>query len=274
MLRGDLASLVAEAAGVGRRLLAAGNWAVIRASTPSKIRAEPVWRPFRSITTNGAGEAASKGAQDTPEPTLGSTDAAGSPQQPSASPGAGIGAPIPQGLHRSSADYAVVLKLAQQIASHSGGGIMARGSAGVVSGVREVALSPRRVLIFSNARSPEQQGRQKTGFNREFPHWSIEFLDVTDKWVNPLIGWTSSPDTKHQAAVALQFYKAEEAITFCERQGWEYEVAPPNEPREGRGRRWATYGDNFSIKRHGLPDLSHLPSNQPQGKSGVAKGDA
>lgn len=37
---------------------------------------------------------------------------------------------------------------------------------GYVSGLREVGMAPRRVLIYSAARSPEQQGRQRTTFNR------------------------------------------------------------------------------------------------------------
>ncbi|EFJ48776.1 hypothetical protein VOLCADRAFT_90608 [Volvox carteri f. nagariensis] len=163
-------------------------------------------------------------------------------------------------------DYSRVMRLAQQISipgSPGGNGRassvvpeyendttqftsdsaspMPHGAAGVVSGVRDVALSPRRVLVFSSARSPEQQGRQRTAFNRQeelsgsgcvarnSPHWGLEFLDVTDKWENRLIGWTSSPDTKHQAAVALQFYTAEEAIAFCNRQGWQYEMRTRDE---------------------------------------------
>ncbi len=35
-----------------------------------------------------------------------------------------------------------------------------------MSGLREVGMAPRRVLIYSAARSPEQQGRQRTAFNR------------------------------------------------------------------------------------------------------------
>ncbi|GLC42660.1 ndufs4 NADH dehydrogenase Fe-S protein subunit [Pleodorina starrii] len=225
----------------------------------------------RGITTKGAGDASSKAGP-------GEAPKASPPSQPTAPPSAAAAAaaaavppPPPtatpqQQQHYYASDYSIALRLAQQLASRSGDGTappMPRGAAGLLSGLRDVDLAPRRVLIFPNARNPEQQGRQKTAFNRNMPSWSIEFLDVTDKWVNPLMGWTSTPDTKHQAAVALQFYTAEEAIAFCDRQGWDFEVEQPHLPREGRGRRWATYGDNFSIKRHGLPDLSHLPSNRP-----------
>ncbi|KXZ55673.1 hypothetical protein GPECTOR_2g1223 [Gonium pectorale] len=161
--------------------------------------------------------------------------------------------------------------MAQRLAVAPGGPVE-HGAAGRVSGVRKVDLAPHKVLIFSNARSPEQQGRQRTGFNKSMPHWSMELLDYSEKWVNPLIGWTSTADSMQQAAVALQFYSADEAIAFANRQGWSYEVEQPNEPRQGRSRRWATYGDNFSVKRHGLPDLSHLPSNAASGRAAEGHG--
>ncbi|PNW72121.1 hypothetical protein CHLRE_16g681700v5 [Chlamydomonas reinhardtii] len=157
-------------------------------------------------------------------------------------------------------DYSIAMRAAYKLASVPHGAPLVPGEVSRLSGLPRQEQTPRRVLIFSNSKSPEQQGRQKTAFNRSFPHWSMEYLDPADKWINPLIGWTSSADTKHQAAVNFQFYTAEEAIAFCERQGWEYEIQVPQIPRDTRSRRYAAYGDNFSIKRHGIPDLSHLPS--------------
>ncbi|GBG00556.1 hypothetical protein Rsub_13252 [Raphidocelis subcapitata] len=50
-------------------------------------------------------------------------------------------------------------------------------------------------------------------------------------------------------------------MRFCERQGWRYEVAP-DESRASIGRqaRFAGYGENFTVRRGGVPDLTHLPS--------------
>ncbi|KAG2435665.1 hypothetical protein HXX76_006867 [Chlamydomonas incerta] len=157
-------------------------------------------------------------------------------------------------------DYSIAMKMAQKLASVPHGTPLAPGEAGRLSGLPRHELNPGRVLIFSNSKNPEQQGRQKSAFNKSFPHWSIEYLDPASKWINPLMGWTSTADTKHQAAVNMQFHTAEEAAAFCERQGWEYEIQEPNAPRDTRSRRYAAYGDDFSIKRHGIPDLSHLPS--------------
>ncbi|PNH01903.1 NADH dehydrogenase [ubiquinone] iron-sulfur protein 4, mitochondrial [Tetrabaena socialis] len=174
-----------------------------------------------------------------------------------APPAGGTSSPSPDALPAGPEDYSIVLRLAKKLAVPPGD----PASPGEVARLSGVPQPPRRVLILSAARSPEQQGRQRTGFNRSFPAWSVEFLDPVFRWINPLMGWTSTSDTMHQSAVALNFYSAEEAAAFCERQGWSYEIAEPQQPKEGRGRRWATYGDNFSVRRHGFPDLTHLPSN-------------
>ncbi|KAG2453781.1 hypothetical protein HYH02_001990 [Chlamydomonas schloesseri] len=210
----------------------------------------------RSLNTQqGAGPkppAAAAGAKadsPPPSPPAGSAPAGGSDAQVAV-------ASRPVGPQ----DYSIAMKEAHKLASVPHGAPLHPGEVGPLSGLPRQNMDPGRVLIFSNSKSPEQQGRQKTAFNRSFPHWSIEYLDQAPKWVNPLMGWTSTADTKHQAAVSMQFYSAQEAVAFCERQGWQYEIQEPNVPRDTRSRRYAAYGDNFSIKRHGIPDLSHLPS--------------
>ncbi|KIY97907.1 NADH:ubiquinone oxidoreductase subunit [Monoraphidium neglectum] len=60
---------------------------------------------------------------------------------------------------------------------------------------------------------------------------------------------------------ALWFHSKEQAVRFCERQGWRYEVEAEQVGSIKRQRRFAGYGDNFTVKRGGVPDLTHLPSN-------------
>lgn len=94
------------------------------------------------------------------------------------------------------------------------------------------------------------------------PQWKLGF-ETLSKWENPLMGWTSSADPlENMGRSLLSFYTKEEAIAFCKKHGWEYTVEEPNVRRTTRQKRYLSYGDNFSTKRKGLPDLAHLPSNQ------------
>ncbi|KAG2501675.1 hypothetical protein HYH03_000178 [Edaphochlamys debaryana] len=179
------------------------------------------------------------------------------PPAPNTSPSAASGTP-PVGPQ----DYTIALKAAQQLAGSTGQPPIGPGEAGLLSGHVPLNMQPNKVLIYSAARCPEQQGRQRTSFNRSTPAWGIEFIDPpAEKWVNRLMGWTSTGDSARQSNVALNFFTWEEAARFCDKHGWAYEVQPPLEPRTTRSKRWASYGDNFSTKRHGAPDLAHLPSN-------------
>lgn len=61
---------------------------------------------------------------------------------------------------------------------------------------------------------------------------------------------------------ALHFYNKEQAADYCRTQGWDYEVQEPNEPTTVRQKRFAGYGDNFTVKRAGIPIMDHLPSER------------
>ncbi|WVZ21856.1 hypothetical protein V8G54_000400 [Vigna mungo] len=72
------------------------------------------------------------------------------------------------------------------------------------------------VVIYSPARTASQQGSGKVG------RWKINFLS-TQKWENPLMGWTSTGDPyAHVGDSALTFDSAEAAKAFAEKHGWEY----------------------------------------------------
>jgi NADH dehydrogenase (ubiquinone) Fe-S protein 4 len=53
----------------------------------------------------------------------------------------------------------------------------------------------------------------------------IEF-DTPNKWVNPLMGWTSTRDTAGQLREMMYFNSLEGAIAFAEREGFAYQVLP------------------------------------------------
>ncbi|KAH0470071.1 hypothetical protein IEQ34_001629 [Dendrobium chrysotoxum] len=104
------------------------------------------------------------------------------------------------------------------------------GEIGIVSGIPKEHLR-RRVLIYSPARTATQQGSGKVG------KWKINFMS-TQKWENPLMGWTSTGDPYANVGdAALSFDSEDAAKEFAERHGWDYQVR--------------SYADNFKWK--GLP---------------------
>lgn len=60
----------------------------------------------------------------------------------------------------------------------------------------------------------------------------------------------------------MHFQTKEQAVDYCTRHGFQYEVEEPNPRRSTRTKRYADYGMNFSVKRKGFPDMSNFPSNR------------
>uniref|UniRef100_A0A915HHZ7 NADH dehydrogenase [ubiquinone] iron-sulfur protein 4, mitochondrial n=1 Tax=Romanomermis culicivorax TaxID=13658 RepID=A0A915HHZ7_ROMCU len=93
----------------------------------------------------------------------------------------------------------------------------------------------RRARIFVPARAATQAGISNT------KSWAVE-LDNRERWEEPLIGWCASADPSSSIGTFMKFARKEDAIFFCERQGWEYEVDDPHllnvKPK--------AYGSNFS----------------------------
>ena len=75
--------------------------------------------------------------------------------------------------------------------------------------------------IYQPAKTAMQSGWAKT------KHWVLEFEPSLPKSNDPLMGWTSSGDTRQQ--VQLQFDTREEAIAYAEAQGIAYTVREPHE---------------------------------------------
>lgn len=111
------------------------------------------------------------------------------------------------------------------------------GEIGLISGIPREHLR-RRVMIFSPARTATQQGSGKVGW------WKINFLS-TQKWENPLMGWTSTGDPYANVGDAgLTFDSEEAAKSFASKHGWDYVVkkrhVPVLKPK--------AYADNFKWK--------------------------
>lgn len=97
-----------------------------------------------------------------------------------------------------------------------------------------------RVRIYRPAKNPMQSGRAKTRM------WLMEFEPGAAKTVDRLMGWVGSRDMRFDE-VRLRFPSREEAIAFAERNGLDYELAPPRE----RAIRPKSYADNFRPDRVG-----------------------
>ncbi|MDQ0320236.1 gamma-glutamylcyclotransferase (GGCT)/AIG2-like uncharacterized protein YtfP [Pararhizobium capsulatum DSM 1112] len=91
--------------------------------------------------------------------------------------------------------------------------------------------------IYRPAKTAMQSGQAKTHL------WVLEFDQETPRTIDPMMGYTSSRDTRQQ--VKLTFESAELAVAYAERNGIEYRVIAPKEPT----RKNVSYSDNFRYSR-------------------------
>ncbi|MBB2970437.1 ETC complex I subunit [Mesorhizobium sp. RMAD-H1] len=91
--------------------------------------------------------------------------------------------------------------------------------------------------IYRPAKTAMQSGKAKT------TSWLLEFEPETPRKVEPLMGYTSSRDTKSQ--IKLFFDTKEEAVAYAERNGIAYRLDEPKEMK----RRKISYSDNFRYDR-------------------------
>lgn len=76
--------------------------------------------------------------------------------------------------------------------------------------------------------------------------WQLEFEPSEKQVVEPLMGWTSSGDTRRQ--VRLNFETRDEAVAYAEKHGIPYQVFEPRERKPNI----RAYADNFRFDRKGL----------------------
>jgi hypothetical protein len=91
--------------------------------------------------------------------------------------------------------------------------------------------------IYKPAKTAMQSGAARTS------EWVLEHEPEAAREIDPLMGWTSSRDTRAQ--VRLAFASKEDAIAYAERNGLAYTVAEPS-PREHIRK---SYADNFKFGR-------------------------
>ena len=91
--------------------------------------------------------------------------------------------------------------------------------------------------IFRQAKSAMQSGKAKTHV------WELEFAPASARTSDPLMGWTTSTDTKGQ--VKLSFNTLEEAVDYARRYGIAFEVLADRTPKKIV----KAYADNFAFNR-------------------------
>lgn len=94
-----------------------------------------------------------------------------------------------------------------------------------------------QVRIYQLSKTAMQSGRALTR------RWVVEHEPADAKQVEPLMGWTSSGDTRQQ--LRLYFESQAEAESYARRNGFMYSVEQPHE----RKVRAKAYGDNFRPDR-------------------------
>eukprot|EP00184_Porphyridium_aerugineum_P007886 CAMPEP_0184692536 /NCGR_PEP_ID=MMETSP0313-20130426/980_1 /TAXON_ID=2792 /ORGANISM="Porphyridium aerugineum, Strain SAG 1380-2" /LENGTH=151 /DNA_ID=CAMNT_0027150373 /DNA_START=245 /DNA_END=703 /DNA_ORIENTATION=+ len=119
---------------------------------------------------------------------------------------------------------------------------------GRIAGTPEEHLR-RRLKIYRPTATSMQQG----GKGIELKMWTAIYdkLEDGDRWVNPLMGWTSTADPVSN--LKLQFPSKEEAIDYAKKYGYDYVVEEPEEPKENV-RKFTPYGKSMVHQwRHKLP---------------------
>jgi hypothetical protein len=91
--------------------------------------------------------------------------------------------------------------------------------------------------IYKPAQNAMQQGKAASR------DWVLEYVSDQPRTIEPLMGWTSSTDTKSQ--VRMSFATKEEAVAFATRHGIAFRL---EEPRKCELRP-KSYAENFKFGR-------------------------
>lgn len=96
-----------------------------------------------------------------------------------------------------------------------------------------------RARIYQPARNAMTSGQARTSA------WVLEFAPEEKREIDPLMGWTGSPDTQSQ--VRLRFSSKEAALDYAREHGIEATVLTPHKRKHNV--RPGGYGENFAPDR-------------------------
>jgi hypothetical protein len=96
-----------------------------------------------------------------------------------------------------------------------------------------------QVRIYQPPKTTMQSGRARSD------RWLLEFEPGAKREIEPLMGWTSAKETRHQ--VRLWFDSREQAVAYAEKHALMYSVEEP----KTRTIKPKAYADNFAFSRLG-----------------------
>ncbi len=95
-------------------------------------------------------------------------------------------------------------------------------------------------LIYKPSKTAMQSGYKTKDY------WELKYLQTSKVFLDPLMGWSGSNDTKKQ--IILKFDTCEEAIGYAERNGIVYKIIKEKK----KNIKPKSYAENFSFKRKGM----------------------
>ncbi|MEJ1992953.1 MAG: ETC complex I subunit [Maritimibacter sp.] len=96
-----------------------------------------------------------------------------------------------------------------------------------------------RARIYQPARNAMTSGQGRT------KSWVLEYAPDAARELDPLMGWTGSPDTQSQ--VRIRFATKEAALDYAKANGIEATVTEPHSRKQNV--RAGGYGENFATSR-------------------------
>lgn len=72
-----------------------------------------------------------------------------------------------------------------------------------------------------------QPAKAATQSKSKHRSWTIRMANENVRFIEPLMGWTGTTDMLTQLN-SLFFDDVEDAVVFCEKKNWEYEVEEPH----------------------------------------------
>ena len=94
--------------------------------------------------------------------------------------------------------------------------------------------------IFQPTQNAMQSGKGKSDL------WILQFEAKGPRSLEPLMGWTSSSDTKQQ--IKMRFKSKEDAVAYAKREGLAFVVQENNSVHAAK-RPAKAYSDNFKFGR-------------------------
>ncbi len=96
-----------------------------------------------------------------------------------------------------------------------------------------------KARIYKPVKTAMQSGKANT------KQWCLEYYGGNDRFVDSIMGWTGSKDTR-RSEVKLYFKTQEEAERYARNIGLEFEVQKPKESKAST----KSYSDNYKYKKY------------------------